>query len=184
MLCACVFQLPTCAWVSAPSTLRRCLPLWCRLWWNRTPCPHCSWELLSSRCPCTPASSALSSTFCSASSSSRHVSHLHSVRYYLSVCNQSCSSGQLACMAENFTWDIMHKPFNEKLSYLLCLKAPLISTVFYHFQWHWLWLGVTKSAQSKLSWLHFLHIFFKLIGMKFAESVQAEWPDNILREIY
>ena len=73
---------------------------------------------------------------------------------YMDLCDQLCSSGWLAFLC----WTL-HKLFNQLFSYLQCLYTPLTSTILHLFQWPSPWVGVTRSAQNKISWLHFLSVF-------------------------
>ena len=41
--------------------------------------------------------------------------------YLVDLCKESCSAGQLSCMAKTLAWDITHKLFNQICSYLPCL---------------------------------------------------------------
>ena len=76
--------------------------------------------------------------------------------------------------------DIMHKHFNLICTYLLCLQALTVD--FYYFISLLVTLclaGVTRSAQSKTCWLHFLTHFLTDQDEKWfdVEEIQVEHSD-------
>ena len=62
-----------------------------------------------------------------------------------SVCPSVLRSRNVAHFPQNF------QPFFTPAIHILT------STILYHFQWLWPWLGVTRSGESKACWLRFLY---------------------------
>ena len=101
----------------------------------------------------------------------------------MDLCNQSCLASQPA-LAWKKTWNVGHCQF---LSNLPCLKAPLISTVLYHFP-----VILTLAGGHKVSAKHsFLASFsssFQLIKIYICYGVEASQVEHLdwlplLREI-
>ena len=83
-------------------------------------------------------------------------------------------------------FDINHKISNQIFSCLPYLYAQLFSTILYCFQYSWPCLGVTRSAQSKTCWLHFvLHFSSDRDEIWFGdETMQCEHHDTILSKTF
>ena len=102
---------------------------------------------------------------------------------HMVLCNESCSAGRpvgLSCLAKTFNAGHYTQTFQAFLFiYLLCLQTPVTSAIVYQFHWPSPCLGVTRSAQSKTSWLHFLpHFSADQDEIWYSvETVQLEHPD-------
>ena len=87
---------------------------------------------------------------------------------WIYVISHVCLAGQAAsllwsvhpsicCMAKTFGQELQN--FYQILSVLPCLWAPFTSAILYCFHWPWSRLGFTRSAQSRMCWLHFFKDF-------------------------
>ena len=85
------------------------------------------------------------------------------IRIYVMTCSSCWLASQLSCMAKTLSSDITCKLFSQFFSYLLCLEAPLTSTIFYHFHWPWPCLGSWGQCKAKLIGFIFLHTFHLLL---------------------
>ena len=121
----------------------------------------------------------------------------------MDLCNQSCLMANCclsihsSCAAKTLTLYITCKLFNQILSHLPCLQAPLTSTIFVTFSGLDLGLGSQGQGKAKPVGFLFSHTF-QVNGVKFdvmvnqfklnilmlflrcdGESVQVEHPDTI-----
>ena len=73
--------------------------------------------------------------------------------------SESCLSIRLAVQPSVFrgkNFNVGH--YRQTIQPNFVMPA-MTSTIFYPFHWPWPCLGVTRSAQSKTYWLHFLTLF-------------------------
>ena len=66
-----------------------------------------------------------------------------------------CVRPAIMC-GKNFNIGHYMQTVSPVFSYLPCSYLPLTSSIVYHFHWPWSYLEVTRSVQSKTSWLHSL----------------------------
>ena len=109
--------------------------------------------------------------------------------YYMDLCYKSCSSGWPAVhlFAHLVCQKIERWKFHANCKAICSIPAMLIGTVdFYNstsFLWHWPFLGVTRSAQSKICWLHFATHTFHLVRMKFDVEMK-QFKLSIMRLLF
>ena len=100
-----------------------------------------------------------------------HMSHMD-------LCNESCSAGRQSCVAKTFIGHYMQF-FNQSFSYLPCFRHHWLLLLCITFSDLDMCLEITRSAQSKTSWVYLLTLFswsgWNLICV---EVIQVEHPNT------
>ena len=72
---------------------------------------------------------------------------------------------QPSCLTKIWTLGICVNSSAKCLPDMPCLRPPFTSTILYHLQWPWPWLGITRSAQNQTCRFHFLCTLFNWSGL-------------------